>query len=175
MKKIFLTLTVFVFICTICKSQELTSKERAEAIAKNEFSKSKHKKVEKYGVVKELNKVIESTPVINNDLSFYAGNYVYQDLDYKIEIRKDAQNKMMATLNIGTSPVIVLKDVNIKDAFFQAAKENTDGTVELWEGVFINKNDNGVTEFGLGIKFPKPVQFTEGLQVTKIFMKKVSP
>ncbi len=121
MKKIFLTLTVFVFICTICKSQELTSKERAEAIAKNEFSKSKHKKVEKYGVVKELNKVIESTPVINNDLSFYAGNYVYQDLDYKIEIRKDAQNKMMATLNIGNSPAIVLKDVNIKDAFFSDA------------------------------------------------------
>ncbi len=175
MKKIFLTPILFVFICTACKSQELAPKEKAEALAKNEFSKSKHKKVEKYGVVKELNKVIVSTPVINNNLSFYEGNYVYQDLDYKIEIRKDAQNKMMATLNIGNSPAIVLKNVNIKDAFFQAAKENTDGTEELWEGVFINKNDNGITEFGLGIKLPKPVQFTEDIQITKIFLKKVSP
>jgi hypothetical protein len=174
MKKIFLTQVLFVFISTTCISQELTSKERAEAIAKNDFSKTKHKKKEKYGVVKEMNRVIESTPVINNDLSFYEGNYVYPDMDYKIEIRKDAQNKMMATLNVGDSPAVILKDVNIKDAFFQAVTKNANGAMEFWEGVFINKNDDGNVEFGLGIKLANPIRLTEGLSITKIFLKKVS-
>ncbi len=46
---------------------------------------------------------------------------------------------------------------------------------KIWEGVFINKNDNGNVEFGLGIKLSKPIQLTEGLKITKIFLKKVSP
>ncbi|MGI8583138.1 MAG: hypothetical protein ACR2KX_13120, partial [Chitinophagaceae bacterium] len=138
---------------------------------------SKYKKMEKYGVVKELNKVIVSTPVINN-LSFYEGNYFYQDLDYKIEVRTDKYNKPMATLNIAGGKDILLKDVSITDAFFHAVKQNADGSKELWEGVFINRKGyykNDEVEFGLGIKLSKPIQLTEGLQITKIFFKKVSP
>ncbi len=81
----------------------------------------------------------------------------------------------MATLSMAGGKDILLKDVSITDAFFHAVKENTDGTKELWEGVFINKSDNGNVEFGLGIKLSRPIQLTEGLRLTRIFLKKVSP
>ncbi len=175
MKKKIITQVLLILICAFCKSQDIAPKEKAEALAKNEFSKTKHKKVEKFGVVKELNKVIVSTPVINNKLSFYDGNYFYQDLNYKIEVRTDKYNKPMATLTIAGGKDILLQEVSIFDAFFHAVKLNADGSKELWEGAFINKNDNGHTEFGLGIKLSKPIQLTEGLNITKIFLKKVSP
>ena len=49
------------------------------------------------------------------------------------------------------------------------------GEEELWEGVFIDRNDNGNAEFGLGIKLGKPISLTEGLKIERIFFKKVSP
>ncbi len=175
MKKIILTQILLLLICAFCNSQDIAPKEKAESLAKNEFSKTKYKKKEKYGVVKELNKVIVSTPVINNNLSFYDGNYIYQDLDYKIEVRTDKYNKPMATLTIADGKDILLKEVSITDAFFHAVKLNADGSKELWEGAFININDNGNIEFGLGIKLSKPVELTKGLNIIKIFLKKVSP
>ncbi len=63
MKKILFLYVLIAFISSNCMSQELTAKEKAEDLAKNVFSKSKHAKKEKYGVVKEKTKVIESTPV----------------------------------------------------------------------------------------------------------------
>jgi hypothetical protein len=174
MKKIiFSALALGFSLYSFC--QDLTPKERAESLAKNEFSKTKHKKEENDGVVKEKTRVIESFPVVKTDLSFYEGNYVYKDLNYKIEIRSDKQNKMIATLKIGEGPEMQLKDVAIQDAFFQATKDKENGMVEIWEGAFINRTDEGQTEFGLGIKLPKAIQLTEGLQITRIFLKKVSP
>lgn len=175
MKKILLLQILVVFISLNAATQNLSPKEKAETLAKNEFSKAKYMKKEKYGVVVEKKKVIESTPVIKENLSFYEGNYVYGDLRYKIEVRTDKLNKPMATLKIGEGQDIVLKNVFITDAFFHAVKQNLDGTEEIWEGVFINKNDDGNIEFGLGIKLSKPIQLTEGLKLTKIFLKKISP
>ncbi|MBD0277274.1 MAG: hypothetical protein ICV81_04825 [Flavisolibacter sp.] len=170
-------LLYFLTACFITKgiSQDLTSKEKAESLAQNEFSKSKYKKVEKYGVVKEMNKVITSTPVVQNDLHFYNGNYWYQDLQYKMEIRTDAQDKLMATLSMPNKPEVQLKNVSVNDAYFTGVVQYQDGSEEKWEGVFIDKNDNGNREFGLGIKLSKPIQLTEGLQLTRLFFKKVSP
>ena len=174
MKKTLIVSVLFVFISINAKSQKLTSKEQAEFLAKTEFSKSKYKKEEKYGVMKEMKKVVVSTPVVKNNISHYNGNYVYKDLEYKVEIRTD-NKKMPMALSIGNGQDIHLKNVSITDALFQAVKQNADGTQEIWEGVFINKNDNGNVEFGLGIKLSKPIQLTEGLKITKIFLKKVSP
>ncbi len=81
----------------------------------------------------------------------------------------------MAALSMAGGKDILLKDVSITDAFFHAVKQNADGTEELWEGVFINRSDNGNTEFGLGIKLEKPLQLTEYMAITRIFFKKVSP
>ena len=175
MKKIILIQILLVFISANTIGQNLSAKEKAEALAKDEFSKTKYKKKEKYGVVKEMKRVVESTPVVKENASFYNGNYVYQDLNYKIEVRTDKQGKPMATLSIDNGPNILLKEVSITDAFFHAVKQNADGTKELWEGVFINKSDDGNIEYGLGIKLANPIQITGGLKMTRIFLKKVSP
>ena len=154
---------------------QTNNKEKAQLLAENEFSKTKSVKKEKYGITKEKTSVIRSTIVPSDDLSFYAGNYVYDDLDYKLEIRLDPQNKLMATLSRPSIPDLLLQDVLVDGAFFQAVKQNPDGTKETWEGAFINKNDNGTTEFGLGIKLGNAIQLTPGLKLTRIFFKKVSP
>ena len=174
MKKILFLYVLIAFISSNCMSQELTAKEKAEDLAKNVFSKSKHAKKEKYGVVKEKTKVIESTPVVKTNLDFYAGNYWYQDFNYKMEIRLDATKNLMATLSIPNKSDIQLKNVSVTDAYFTAIKQNENGAEEKWEGVFINKSDNGNTEFGLGIKLPNPLPVADGVQTTKIFFKKVS-
>lgn len=155
------------------RSQDISAKERAEAIAKNDFSKAKYKRKEKYGVVKEKNKVIESTPVIDNNPSFYQGNYVCEGLDYQLEIRQDPQKQWLVTFTTDRKKT-VLRKVSIRDAYFSATKQAENATEEVWEGTFINKSDNGEVAFGLGIKLSTAVT-QEGLQTNKLFFKKVSP
>ncbi len=175
MKKTLLLSMLMAFIAFNCISQELTAKEKANDMAKNVFSKSKHMKKEVNGVVVEKKKVIESTPVATTDLSFYQGNYWYHDLSYKMEIRLAADNSLLATLSIPGKPDVQLKNLVVKDAYFSAIKISDDGSQERWEGAFINKSDDGNIEFGLGIKLSNPIQLSGGLHLTKAFFKKVSP
>ncbi len=109
MKKLILLYVLMAFISNNCFCQELTAKEKADDLAKNVFSKSKHAKKEKYGVVKEKIKVIESTPVAK-DFGFYAGNYWYNDFKYKIEIRFDRNKNLIATLSMPNKPDIQFKN-----------------------------------------------------------------
>lgn len=173
MKKIFALTIATLCLLSASQSQEVSAKEKAEALAKNEFSKEKYKKEEKYGVVKEKHKAVVSTPVINKDLSFYQGNYVVQGFNYQLEVRKDPQDKWLVTITTDDEKT-VLKNVTINDAYFTATKTSKDGTEERWEGAFINKSDNGVEDFGLGIKLPNPMRF-QSINMTKLFFKKVSP
>lgn len=158
-----------------CKCQERTAKEKAEAIAKEVFSKLKRKKKEKDGVVSEVNRKVVSVPVINNSPEFYAGNYWYKDLNYKIEIRLDPNKQFIAVLSIPSEGKMKFEKVTITDAYFLGVQQSKDGNNESWQGVFINKSDNGSVEFGLGIKLSKPIDLIEGYQTTKLFLKKVSP
>jgi len=50
---------------------------------------------------------------------------------------------------------------------------NANGSETPLEGVFINKNDNGQTEFGLGIKLSTSITIDNALHVDKLFFKKV--
>jgi len=175
MKKVIVILSSIGIFAAPGFSQELSSKEKADNLAKNVFSKTKDKVKEKNGVKTEVHVKIESTPVVKNDLSFYEGNYWYQDLKYKLEIRRDATKNLMATLSIPGEQDVQLKNTSINQAYFSAARKNKNGEEELWEGVFIDRNDNGNSEFGLGIKLANPISLTEGLSVEKIFFKKVSP
>jgi hypothetical protein len=173
MKKVFL-LTVFPFCFFLASwSQDISAKDRAVEIAKNDFSKAKFKEKEKYGVLKEKSKVIESTPVVYNNSSDYQGNYVVQGFNYQLEIRKDPQDKWLVTLTMDNSRT-VLKDVSITGAYFSARKVNSDGSEELWEGAFINKNDDGQIDFGLGIRLADTMRF-QSININKLFFKKVSP
>ena len=156
-------------------AQEISSKEKADDLAKNVFSKTKDKKKEKDGVTTEVHVKIESTPVIKDDLSYYEGNYWYQDLKYKMEIRRNANKDLIATLSIPGEPDVQLKKVSVSQAYFSGVRVKKNGEEELWEGVFIDRNSNGNSEFGLGIKPADPISLTEGLKITGIFFKKISP
>ena len=175
MKKSFIILLSIGVFSASAFTQELSSKEKADDLAKNVFSKTKDKKKEKNGITTEVHVKIESTPVVKEDLSYYEGNYWYKDLKYKLEVRLDASKNLMATLSIPGEPDLQLKKVTVNQAYFSAIRINKNGEEELWEGVFIDRNDNGNSEFGLGIKLANPIPLTEGLNIEKIFFKKVSP
>lgn len=173
-KSIIILLSVGIFSTSLF-AQEVSSKEKADDLAKNVFSKTKDKVKEKNGVKTEVHVKIESTPVIKEDFSFYEGNYWYQDLKYKLEIRRDVNKNLMATLSIPGEPDVQLKKASVNQAYFSVIRVNKNGEEELWEGVFIDRNDNGNSEFGLGIKLANPISLTAGLNIEKIFFKKVSP
>jgi hypothetical protein len=175
MKKLIIILLSIGVFSTSGFTQELSSKEKADDLAKNVFSKTKDKKKEKNGVTTEVHVKIESTPVAKEDLRYYEGNYWYKDLKYKLEIRLDANKNLMATLSIPGEPDAQLKKVSVDQAYFSGIRVYKNGQEELWEGVFIDRNDNGNSEFGLGIKLTDPIPLTEGLKIEKIFFKKVSP
>jgi len=174
MKKLIVILLSLGLVPAFGFAQELSPKEKADDLAKNVFSKTKDKKKEKNGETTEVHIKIQSTPVIKNDLSYYEGNYWWQDLKYKLEIRLDAGKNLMATLSIPGESDVQLKRVSVTDAYFSGIRVNKNGEEELWEGVFIDRNDNGNSEFGLGIKPANPIPLTEGLSITRVFFKKVS-
>ena len=175
MKKIIVTFLSMGFFTLSGVTQELSSKEKADDLAKNVFSKTKDKKKVKDGVTTEVHINIQSTPVSKKDPADYEGNYWYKDLKYKLEIRHDANKNLIATLSIPGEPDVQLKKASVDQAYFSAIRVNKNGVEELWEGVFIDRNDNGNAEFGLGIKLAKPIDLTEGLRIPSIFFKKVSP
>ena len=175
MKKVIVILSSIGIFAAPGFSQDLSSREKADDLAKNVFSKTKDKKKEKNGVTTEVHVKIQSTPVIKEDMSFYEGNYWYQDLKYKLEIRRDANKNLMATLSIPGEPDVQLRKTSVNQAYFSAIRVNKNGEEEVWEGVFIDRNDNGNSQFGLGIKLANAIPLTEGLEIQKIFFKKVSP
>lgn len=170
------------FLCAISmfghlfvSAQQNGDRERGELIAKEDFSKSKYMKKEKYGVVKELNRVIVSQPVIKQNKHEYAGLYKAQDFGNTIEL-KITGNTIEAILQKGNDDSVSdlfyqLKNIVINDALFKATLINKNGNEEIAEGVFINKNDNGIIDFGLGIKLPKNITIN-GLHIDKLFFKK---
>ena len=98
MKKTLLLLFTSLLFNHITFSQELSAKERAETIARENFSKSKYMKKEKFGVTKELNRVVVSTPVIEKNVKDYSGVYKAYGFDHTLTLNiKDAQN-IQATL-----------------------------------------------------------------------------
>ncbi len=177
MRKTFIFLLLVLVNLFRANTQEVNSKVRAEIIAKENFSKSKHKKKEKYGITKEVNRVIVSSPVIKQNISEYSGVYQVHDLNYYIELKIKDKVNIEATWKEpdNTSSgfkIFYLKNISIRNALFTATKVSPEGVQELLEGVFINKNDNGIVDFGLGIKLPKSITLN-GLTMDKLFFKKV--
>jgi hypothetical protein len=175
MKKTLFLLALVFGLAPWARSQDETPKQKAALLAANDFSKAKHKEKENHGVVYRSSKVVTATPVVYTDLSRYQGNHAVEDLQYQIEIRQDAGGQFLATLSRPGKPPVMLKNVQIKDAWFQATMPGEDGREETWEGAFIERGHNGVSLFGLGIKLAGPLQLTGSVSSTKLFFRKVSP
>lgn len=172
MKKIIVLSISTFLVFSACIAQEVTPKEKAADLAKNVFSKSKHLRKEKYGVVKEKSVVIESVLVIKENVEDYSGSYGSEGLGYKIDIQVLDNKTINATLQLPGKSPMELKNVVLKDAYFKATARTEEGKEEIWEGAFISKNDNGITDFGLGIKPPETI-VQNGLHIDKLFLKKL--
>ena len=169
-------LVTSIFCNQVLFSQQLNAKAHAELIARDNFSKSKHVRKEKYGIVKEVNRVIVSEPVIKKDINDYSGSYEALDLHYILELTATEKTSTGILKIPGKENNIYqtfpLKDIFIKDAYFKAILVRTVESKEPLEGVFINKNDNGVVDFGLGIKLQNSMT-KDGLIIDKLFFKKI--
>ncbi|PSR54107.1 hypothetical protein AHMF7605_11555 [Adhaeribacter arboris] len=174
MKIFFLGLITFLLTHSSAISQGLSPKEKAAFFASNAFSKSKYKREEKYGIVKEKSKVIHSTPVISNESTFYIGQYVDENQGTRLELKRETGNNIRAILSYPDSRKVTSDLVQIQDAYFKATLKMSDGKEEVWEGAFINKNDNETTAFGLGIILPNPIK-KDDLTLNKLFFKKIVP
>jgi hypothetical protein len=175
MKPHLLFLGLFLLTETYVYAQAISPKDQAIDIAKNDFSSNISMRKEKYGVVREKHKVIESTLVVANTLQFYTGNYIFEEIQYQLEIRLDEQNNPIVTLSAPNQPGIHMKNVTIADAYFVGFVPKTDGSDEKWEGVFINKSHDNNTTFGLGIKLPTAIPLGDSIELSKLFFRKVLP
>ncbi len=172
--------TILILICIWFNkpaiSQQIPEKERASFLAREEFSKSKYMKKEKYGITKELSKVITSTPVIKENLKDYSGIYNASDVRYSIGLKIRDEKNIQATLteidSNSINHIYSLKNISIKDALFKATRINPDGSEFFLEGVFIDKNDNGHIDFGLGLKLLDPLTIRHTIHTDKIFLLK---
>jgi hypothetical protein len=109
MKPHLLFLGLFLLTETYVYAQAISPKDQAIDIAKNDFSSNISMRKEKYGVVREKHKVIESTLVVANTLQFYTGNYIFEEIQYQLEIRLDEQNNPIVTLSAPNQPGIHMK------------------------------------------------------------------
>ena len=146
------------------------------------FNKKKHVVKEKYGVRKERYKEIRCEPAIKQDIKDYSGTYEVFDLGYSINLQVASNGKIEAsgyepaTLNSTSGRQFTLKDAKIEGALLTATKVYSDGTVEKFEGVFINRTefnsptDNGVSTFGLGV-VGKPIEVVNNLKRDKFFLR----
>lgn len=175
--------TLFLFIAALSigyfsSAQQMQAKERAEFIAKEDFSKSKYKKVEKFGVTKEKSKVIISTPVIKENVKEYSGHYKVDAPDYIITLNIEDEKNIKGSIKEADGnngyQTFELKNLIIQDALFKAEKINPDGSETPLEGVFIDKNNNGIVDFGLGLKLSKSITIANAIETNKLFFKKVN-
>src|SRR4051812_20948717 len=125
MKKM-LILAIAIVAIKHSSAQDMEAKQCAEFIARESFSKSKYKKMEKYGVTKEMKKTIISTPVIKSNVKEYAGIYKANGPDYTLALNViDAKNITGTIKEVGDNNSIqnfTLKNISIVDALFKAVK-----------------------------------------------------
>ena len=162
-------------------AQEADFKTRTQTIVAS-FNKKKHVVKEKYGVRKERFKEIRCEPVIKQDLKDYSGTYKMVDWGYSINLQVASNGKIEATgyepatLNSLPGRQFTLKGAKIEGALLTALKVYSDGTIEKFEGVFINRTefnsptDSGVSTFGLGV-VGKSMEVVNGLTLDKFFFE----
>jgi hypothetical protein len=122
-----------------------------------------------------MSRVGKSTPVYLDETIKYYGIYNSEgsSLTYQVVIDCSHPQLRITADDPAKSEMFELKNVIIHDAYFKADKVLPTGGFEKLEGVFIDKNDNGRSTFGLGLKFSRPFEVTEGLSTDKIFLKKM--
>ena len=173
--RILVVIALFVVCAANAVSQQPSTQTKTQAIAEA-FNKHKNVVKEKYGVRSEKYKDVRSEPVVKNNVRDYAGAYEVPELGYLINIQVGNDGRVQATGYEKTSQsrTFRLENVTIAGALITASKVYQDGTLEAFEGVFLNRTsrnsptDAGVTTFGLGVVLQTPFE-QNGLTYQKLF------
>jgi hypothetical protein len=172
MKKIlilFLTASAFLFV----KTNGQTSRQKAEAMAA-EFSKQKNKEKEKNGIVTEKHKQIEAKPDFRENPASYAGKYEIDAGEHYIVLRYLPANTLegdYVTIQNDREQKATLKDIKIDAAIVTATIQYEDGKHVPFEGVFINRFENGEKTSGLGAR--QVLDLSNGMVADKVFYRRV--
>ena len=166
------------FVVSNAPAQQLNPQQRAQGIAAS-FNKTKHKIKEKRGFREESFTEVRNQPVVRQDVRDYSGTYVAIGLGCAINIEVNSNGRVVGN---GSEPgaekirKFTLKDAKIEGALLLGTKVYEDGTLEKFEGAFINRTqrnsptDNGVATFGLGVLYDPPkVENDYGFTLTKLF------
>ena len=171
--------TLITIICllvcpVLAASQQSTDHLRSDQIASS-FTKHKNVIKVKRGVTSEKYKDVRAEPVVKSNVSDYAGRYENSDLDWRIDIRVGADGRIQAT-GYEAGEEFELENAKIAGALFTATKVYSDGRVEAFEGIFMNRTehtspaDSGVTTFGLGVVLANPFE-AAGNTFDKVFYR----
>jgi hypothetical protein len=153
---------------------ESTSAQTSDAAQKAQnlvasLDKTKYKKKEKKNIVVEVYVEIKNEAVVKNNPADYAGSYVSEDADYRLDL-KVSGGKVEGSgtdLYFENSDFtkqrkrnFTLQDARIEGALLTATKVYENGQTQKFEAVFVNrttvagKNPNEIetrqTQYGLG-------------------------
>ncbi len=172
MKRILVTVISLAILIT-SKAYGQSPKEKAESIAA-EFNKTKHKVKEKNGITTESHKVVEASPDIAGNIASYAGKYELDGLGHYILLHQSNNSweaEFFKTENGKDTKLASLKDIKIESALLTATIDHTDGRSASFEGVFINRVENGIKSSGIGIRHL--LELADGFRTDKVFYRKV--
>lgn len=164
-------------ICPVfAASQQSTDRARSDQIAAA-FSKHKSVVSVKRGVTREKYKDVRAEPVVRSNVRDYAGRYENTDWGWWIDVQVGADGRLHAT-GYQAGQEFELKNAAIAGSLLTATKVYRDGSVEAFEGTFMNRTartnpaDPGVTTFGLGVVLASPVE-VDGLTLDRVFYPSV--
>ena len=147
------------FVCATIATAQQSSGLAAEIASA--FTKQKHVVSSHRGVTREKYKDVRAEPVVNSNVSEYAGRYESPDLNWWIDIHIAADGRIEAT-GYDAGLEFKLERATIVGALLTATKVYADRRVERFEGIFMNRTertsptDVGVTTFGLGVMLATP-------------------
>lgn len=124
------------------------------------FTKSKHVKKEKRGVITEKYVRVESVPAVKANPAEYSGRYEVDGMDFGLDLRVNRDGSVEGAgfepLSDNVRRTFTLQNGRIQGALLTATKVYAGGSTERLEGAFMNRtrfespSDRGTTVFGLG-------------------------
>ena len=168
-------ITAILFIVFSLFISDSASAQTSNAAARTEelvaaLGKTKYKKKEKKNVVIEFYIDIKNEAVVKKNITEYAGSYVAEDGNYRVELRISADGKVEgngadlyfdgANFDKEKSKNCTFQNARIEGALLTATKVFDNGQTQQFEAVFVNrtvrngKNPNEIetvnTKYGLG-------------------------
>ena len=169
-----LTLVIFLLVCPVfAASTQSTGYSRSDQIAAA-FTKHKSVVSVKRGVTREKYKDVRAEAAVLQKVTDYSGRYESDWGWIDIQVGSDGRIQALGYDGGLQSRSFELKNATIAGSLLTANKVYRDGSMERFEGVFMNRTeratpgDTGVTTFGLGVVLATHLEVA-GMTLDKVF------